>query len=275
MESDVPVVKVDPLDEKLEINSLHIPGYGIMKLETAKREAQVSSGMAHEFAQDGKHEHAHYHSQRAAMFLRAIKNHEDSIKEDFDIDKYQPKPQVTAPSKGKPLRVPGHVEKSNLPKMTPDNQLYDAGKQTGMGSEAFQPESLDVSFENFLVESTAHEIKQHFDPNMHMVEGGKSVKGIRVADLKQKMRGKIPQDQKAFMKHIYNAGLNASWGTHANALIVHESVKEDVIINEAKRRLGIIRGTTVTGQRANPIDVQPELKLNKGKALKAIKSKGF
>lgn len=70
--------------------------------------------------------------------------------------------------------------------------------------------------------------------------------------------------------------LGSKHWVHASNII--KRIHEDVVIEAKTKRkkfLGKFRGTTATGEKANAIDTEPKLKLNKGKALKSIRSKGF
>ena len=54
----------------------------------------------------------------------------------------------------------------------------------------------------------------------------------------------------------------------------YSHLHEDVLVEKQRKKfLGTIRGTTATGQKANPIDVEPTLKL-KGKTLAHIRKGG-
>jgi hypothetical protein len=68
--SYVPVISED----------VHVPGYGMVSLDRAKKEADLAHSVAHEHTIKGNHIHAAYQHERAAMFHRAIHNHLESQK---------------------------------------------------------------------------------------------------------------------------------------------------------------------------------------------------
>jgi hypothetical protein len=66
------------------------------------------------------------------------------------------------------------------------------------------------------------EIKSHFT-NKTVTEGGtRNVKGATVRELKDAMRGKVPQNQSKFVDHIRQHGLTMTYSTKENAYVVHE-----------------------------------------------------
>jgi hypothetical protein len=68
--SYVPVISED----------VHVPGYGMVSLDRAKKEADLAHSVAQEHNMKGNHIHAAYQHERAAMFHRAIHNHLESQK---------------------------------------------------------------------------------------------------------------------------------------------------------------------------------------------------
>jgi hypothetical protein len=55
----------------------------------------------------------------------------------------------------------------------------------------------------------------------HIVDGNKTVKGATVRELKNNLRGVVPQDQKKFMSMMDQHGFKTSWSTPSNAWVVH------------------------------------------------------
>lgn len=93
----------DPLLE--DADDIHVPGYGVLSKERAKREAEVSRDLAGTFAARGNHSHAAYHYERAAMLHKALHNHASAVtKEDVQ-------PAVTEDVKQFPKYKKGeHIE---------------------------------------------------------------------------------------------------------------------------------------------------------------------
>jgi len=59
---------------------VHVPGYGMVSLERAHKEADLAHTVASEHATKGNHMHAAYQHERAAMFHRAIHSHMEANK---------------------------------------------------------------------------------------------------------------------------------------------------------------------------------------------------
>lgn len=71
---------------------VHVPGYGMVSMDRAKKEADLAHTVAHEHMEKGNHLHAAYQHERAAMFHRAIHNHLESNKPQETIQ-VNPSPQ--------------------------------------------------------------------------------------------------------------------------------------------------------------------------------------
>jgi hypothetical protein len=79
---------------------VHVPGYGMVSLDRAKKEADLAHSVAHEHTIKGNHIHAAYQHERAAMFHRAIHNH---------LESQRPVSQESASPQRADLNVPESV----------------------------------------------------------------------------------------------------------------------------------------------------------------------
>jgi len=71
---------------------VHVPGYGMVSMERAKKEADLAHTVANEHAGKGNHLHAAYQHERAAMFHRAIHSHLEANKPQETVQ-VSPSPQ--------------------------------------------------------------------------------------------------------------------------------------------------------------------------------------
>jgi hypothetical protein len=125
----------------------------------------------------------------------------------------------------------------------------------------------------------------HFHSYGHIphgvVGGGHSVSSVSNVDhgLQELggMHNHSPDALKSHHQNIGNLHVNVHQaGPHHHSMhIFHTGPVNEDSIHEGKRKktLGVIRGTTATGQRANPIDTEPKLKL-KGKSIAQLRKGG-
>jgi hypothetical protein len=72
---------------------VHVPGYGMVSMDRAKKEADLAHTVAKEHADKGNHSGAAYQHERAAMFHRAIYNHLENQNPSSESAQVSPSPQ--------------------------------------------------------------------------------------------------------------------------------------------------------------------------------------
>lgn len=146
-------------------------------------------------------------------------------------------------------------------------------KQAGVGSSEMQPEGYDLT-KKF---DKKEKIKHHFDKfHYHVINGDNKVHGTAY---ERKLADQHYSEAHKHAKEYYKLTGKKIHGIFPSKYVTiyntNESIEQNVNESKNKKFLGKFRGKTATGEKANPIDTEPELHLNKGKALKAVKSKGY
>jgi hypothetical protein len=80
-----------------DVDMVHVPGYGVVTHDRAKKEAQSSSDIAKSHADSGNHSQAAYQYERAAMFHKALHAHvpQNTVKEQVSIIESRKIPPAT------------------------------------------------------------------------------------------------------------------------------------------------------------------------------------
>jgi tmRNA-binding protein len=83
------------------------------------------------------------------------------------------------------------------------------------------------------LQATPSEIKSLFNKKYDLAQEleqsqgrHRYVQGISIRELKDKLRGRVPQNQRAFMDLITKLGFKTDWSLSANGYVVHDAVKK-------------------------------------------------